>query len=109
MNEKRIVTFRKINDKSRKRFTGLLLEEDWAGIEKPSSTESAAALAAILDKYVDMCFPLRTVVIRARDPAWITPFIRRKIRRRKKYFKKHGRNEEWKTKKKETDELIAES
>ena len=102
-NSKRRIITRKINAKTREKFTNLLLSTDWLQIEKADPSESAASLAYLLDSYISECFPTRTITIRNKDPPWITPYIRRKIRRRKLRFKKYGRDEVWRRMKRETD------
>ena len=100
---------RRIDNKRKERFTKALLDIDWICIEKNNCSDSALALSEILDGLVDQHFPKKTIRLRGRDLPWITPTIRRAIRKRKRRYKKHGRDAIWKEMKKETDRMIGES
>ena len=100
---------RRIDPKRKEKFTKELLDIDWSIIEEDSVHESTEELTRVLDTLVAKCFPLKKITIRSRDLPWITPSIKRTIRRRKRRYKKYGRDPRWKELKKLTEQMIADS
>ena len=104
--KKRKITYRKITEDGKRRFKALLDGTDWGELEGLSSSGAADALAVKLKVMLDQCFPLRSFMLKSTDPPWMTPKIRKAIRRRKRLFKREGRSEAWRRLKKETEDLI---
>lgn len=56
----------------------------------------AETFSAKLDEFTDSCFPLKTRTIKSTDKAWITPHIKRAIRRKKREYARSRKSRRWK-------------
>ena len=55
---------------------------------------------------MDLFFPFRTTVRRARDPPWINPYIRTMVNKRRKVYHREGRSTKWKSLMKKVRKLV---
>ena len=100
---------RSYTTKAEEEFGRKLVLTDWELIQCSNPSDSACALNEYLGTLVDEFFPLRLVKQRSCDPPWISKSIRRLIRKRKRLYKKHGRNKKWKIVSEECQRRIRES
>ena len=89
-------------------FNTLCINTQWEKIGTGNPIHTANAMHTLLERHVDMCFPLRAIVIKSTDKPWMNNFIRRAVRRRKKIFKKEYRSNRWRRHKKKIVRLIQE-
>ena len=101
---------REKTDKGRNLFARLLVEQDWHSIYcATTSSETAAALDAILLELMDKCFPLRTYRVKSDNPPWMTHGILQMIDKRKNVFNTdQKRTPRWKHLKALTNKMIKE-
>ena len=82
---------------------------DWACLD---GLDPDAAVDVLNDKLQTIhrnCFPMITHRIRSCDKPWITRRIKRLIRRKKRAFKRGGKNRRWKNKRDATDREILDN
>ena len=70
-------------------------------------SEKARIMSEMLQTLLDTCFPVKTLVVKDCEDPWITMEIMRLIKKRKRVFKKYGRNRKWKRLKKIIAEKIS--
>ena len=92
-----------MTDEGKERFKTFLTNVNWESImiDTVCPSESTSILQEKLEKLNDMCFPWKTQKIRSTDHPWITDNVRRGIRRRRRRYKKHKRDDRWKNIKQE--------
>ena len=93
-----------------KTFLEKLRQTSWKPVmDQDSPSEAVNELNNILDGLMSASFPKKIVKYRSCDPPWITKYIRRLVRRRKRIFKREGRSASWKKMKEVTDNEIRAS
>ena len=89
-------TTRKYSPDGESKFGTLFNQVDWSPIDTMTPDEAVDLLNSNLDEINDACFPLRKHKVRSCDKPWITRRIKRLIRRKKRAFKRTGKNDRWK-------------
>ena len=87
---------RKISEEGIDNFKLQLLNIDWACLDGWSSSQMVDIMDSILEELQDVCFPENTVKTRSTDDPWITKRIKRIIRRKKRQYKRGGKDKKWK-------------
>ena len=83
---------------------------DWSSVlTEDGAEQKAVILVDSINMIMDDCFPLQKITLKNTDNPWITPYIKSRIRSRKRTFGKHNRGEPWREKKKETDDLVKQA
>ena len=102
-------SFRPLTTRGTDEFKALLLQTDWAIIEKETSSESATSLTELLDKYVAKCFPLKTKRISSNDAPWFNSKTRRLVNRKMRIYKAEGKSAKYKQASKECQLAIKQA
>ena len=71
-----------------------------------NATDKVNALNNIITSLIDNCFPLKTITIKSSDQPWYNNGIRKAVKKRKRHFKRYGRDKRWHELKKKTEQLI---
>ena len=74
-----------------------------------NASDKARILSEILQSLLNTCYPEKVITIRDDEDPWITKKIKKIIKKRKKHFKKYGRDSHWHALKKKSDKLIQEA
>ena len=89
------------------KFKSWILDQDWETIYSAvGSDNKAQAYQDLMNLAMKECYPIITVKRKSTEDPWITDKIRKKLKKRKVVFKKHGRSQAWKKLKKVTDKMI---
>ena len=89
-----------------RKFKSLLLQTDWAIIERDTASESAACLTTVLESYVEECFPLKTRKTNSNDAPWFNNNTKRHVNRKMAIYKREGKSERYKQASKECLSVI---
>ena len=99
-------SFRPITERGTVAFGKLLEDYDWSLIERPSSTETANALNAVLQSFVDRCFDLKERKIKSTDAPWFTPTARKAVNRKIRIYRREGKSERYHVARKQCDVIL---
>ena len=83
--------------------------QDWESFYanmEGNSSKMVECLHALLEGWMDLCFPFKTSRRRTDEDPWITNGIRRKMRMRMRIFLREGRSLKWKRINKEIRKMI---
>jgi len=84
-------TYRDYSPNNKLLFNAILLEYDFSRVFENTEADCAAdTLDSILCDIVAFAFPFKTISISDRDPTWITPKIKAKLRTMKNLRRKNG-------------------
>ena len=101
---------RQRNKKNDEKFNDWIKAQDWNDVTSHDSPDDMAeALVELLNRGMNLAFPITSKKIRSTDDPWITNKIRGKIEDRKKIYAKEDRSLDWKEMKKYTNDLISKS
>lgn len=93
---KNTFTFRPITSKGTANFQRMVATTDWTPMMLDCPSRSADSLNAILQGYVELCFPEKTRTIKSTDQPWFTQNLRQLSRKKKREYRKHRRSARWK-------------
>ena len=99
---------RKYTGEAEEKFGLMLANVNWEVLRGLPPNEATDTFTAKLDELTEECFPLEEHKVRSCDKPWVTKRIKRMIRRKKRAFKRHGKNQNYKAKRDKTDaEVLA--
>ena len=104
--KKEEIWLRHYSVESESQFGAALLLVDWTPIYSLGPSEAANFLNDKLVEIRDATFPLRKTVIKSTDGEWMTPSLRRKIRRKRRMYKREGKTARWKSFEAEVEEQV---
>ena len=89
---------RVITEEGKSRFTSFLTNINWEAEMSHSlcPSENTEIMHKKITTLNNICFPWKSRKVRSCDYPWITDNVRRAIRRRKRRYKKHKRDDGWK-------------
>ena len=91
-------------------FKNMLTLTDWTPVfEQETVDGKTLAFNSILEGLLNACFPYKAITVKDSDQPWFNNQIRKAIKKRKKHFKKYGRDERWHELKKKSERLIDEA
>lgn len=97
---------RKYSEEGAVKFQRLMWQADWDTLDGLDPDTAVTKMNQIFEDMNDACFPYVEHTIRSCDKPWITRRIKRLIRRKKRAFKRGGKNNEFKRKRDKTDQEI---
>ena len=110
---KRTTNFMRCTEEGSKKFSAGLIGIDWQRVFKDveeTPTSLVAAMQQQLETLTGDCFKMVKRTYKSTDAQWITPQIKRQIKKRKRVYEKDKkRSDAWKIEKRKTEELISKS
>ena len=104
------ITSRPVSKKKDDEFRKWIRNEKWwTVIQEACPHRKTERLTQILQMKMDTIYPVRSIRVRNTDDPWINPFIRGKIRTRKRVFKRERRGQTWREHKEYTRKIIADA
>ena len=98
--------YRPFTESGADHFTQAIRSQTWTPVlEAESVDEKVGELQAVLDKNLDLFFPLKKTTRRKSDPPWINHTLRRLWAKRRRVYDKEGRSRRWKALKKKSSDL----
>ena len=105
-NERRV---RKFSAGSLGCFQTLMARTDWSSLDRKDSSSMVEEFDRIVSCHYDACFPETTIKTRSCDRPWITKRIKSLIRKKKRMYKRIGKNRRWKDFERYTRQEIADN
>ena len=88
-------TVRKRRDMADQQFKLEFGERNWDGMPPDDPDRALASFESTLQEITDRCFPLMWSRRRSNEDPWITNGIRRRARRKRRLYRRRGRNRTW--------------
>ena len=103
------VTVRLRSDDRDQAFLNEFQAVDWNFLADMALDDAVSAFENLVGVMTNRHFPHKTFRRRSNEKPWITNAIRRKSRRKRRLFRKHGRSRRWKTFSKALEDEVRES
>lgn len=108
-DEKNTYTSRPFTERGAEQFVMAMQAESWQDVLAAGEVnEKVEIFQKVLDRNMDLFFPLKITTKRKSDPPWVNNKIRRLSVKRRKVYDKHGRSKRWRALKKLSDKLYRE-
>ena len=101
-------SFRPLSKKGTDSFKEMLLGTDWNAIKLPTSSQSTVAYTAVVQSYIDACFPLKIRKTKSTDVPWFNERTRRSVAKKNRIYKKEGKSVRYVEAKKKSDDVLRE-
>ena len=79
---------------------------DWSSLEDLDADCAVREFERVIASLTDRHFPFKSFRRRSNEKPWITNAIRKKSRRKRRIFRKHGRSEKWRSISRELEEEV---
>ena len=85
--------FRPFTKEGADKFGACLALVDWAPIHVLDVNQAVKYMGEVLELIYRDCFPEKEKTVKSSDPLWFNRRVKRATERKRKYFRKHGKND----------------
>ena len=87
--------FRPYTDEGEEKFGKALAAVDWAGLYSLTANDAVNEMNTTLKQMYEQSFPEVTRTVKSSDPPWLNKKVKRMVNKKRKYYKKRGKNDLW--------------
>ena len=107
--KKRRIWVRKYTERGERNFGALLAAFDWRDIHTLEANAAVEYMDSVLSEMYDECFPRKSFVVKSTDKPWVNRAVKRASRRRRRHYKRRGKDARWEELKVRSDKRIEEA
>ena len=106
---KKRFTFRPYSEEKADSFARELAVFDWAPIHALEVNEAVEMMDKVLSSMYARHFPEKTKTVKSSDPPWMSRKVKKASEKKRKYFRKKGKNTTWKRIEADTEQVVKQA